>query len=255
MNTFSYVRFCCTILLLCSLTVFAQKTKKVIVDDYDLFAKHEYYVLKKDKTIKHGPYKSTWVNGNPRQAGFYHMGRKDSLWIYYNRLKAIVGSRGYYENGKKVGVWEYFNDKSEIINRYDHSNMFLSYTTFKDTNKTYNIRLKDTLSLQDTIIDVKLDQSPIYLEGEKNKFRTIQDNIVYPQVAIEQNIFGTVHIAFYVTEEGYAVDHEVVKSIGGGCDEEALRVVKLIPDNWAPAIYKGELVQAKVTVYITFVLN
>ena len=237
-----------------SCAAFAQKTKKVVVDDYDLFARHEYYVLKKDKTIKHGPYKSTWVNGIPRQEGFYTFGKKDSLWVYYNR-KAIVASRGYYEDGKKVGVWEYFDDKGNIINRYDHTSRYLSYTTFVDTAKTHLIRLVDSTRMKDSVLDVKLDRAPIYLEGDKNKFRAIQENIKYPLEAIELNIFGTVRIAFYVTADGFAIDHEVIQGIGGGCDEEAMRVVKLIPDEWAPAIYKGYIVEARVVVPITFVLN
>ena len=223
--------------------------KKYIVDDYDLFAKHEYYVLKKDRSVKHGAYKSTWVNGNPRQEGFYYFGEKDSLWIYYNRLKALVASRGYYEKGEKVGIWEYLDDDGKIMNRYDHSFKFLSYTTFQDTVLAHTIRMPDTT------FEVKLDRSPVYLEGERNKFRIIQDNIVYPTTAIQQNVFGTVMVSFYINTEGKAVDYELLKKIGGGCDEEALRVVKLIPNEWVPAVYKDRYVEARIVMPITFQLN
>lgn len=234
---------------------YSQRTKKITVDDYDLFAKHEYYVLRKDKSVKHGPYKSTWVNGNPRQEGFYHMGEKDSLWIYYNRMKPIVGSRGYYRDGKKIGIWEYFDDRGNILNRYDHTERFLSYSTYEDTTKIHGVRISDSLRLNDTIIETKLDFPPVYLEGEKNKFRIIQDNIVYPSSAIRENVFGTVRIEFFITKDGNAVDHKIIKNIGGGCDEEALRVVKLIPNEWSPGILDGKIVEARVIVPITFVLN
>lgn len=243
------------IFVLFSVPSLAQKTKKIKVDDYDLFAKHEYHVLKKDKTIKHGPYKSTWVNGNPRQEGFYHFGKKDSLWTYYNRFKPIVGSRGYYENGSKEEIWEYYDDKGKLMNRYDHSNHFLSYTTFRDTVKKYLIKFRDTIADKDTTRMVKLEQPPLYLEGEKNKFRIIQDNIVYPPEAIELNIFGTVYISFFVNEYGQAIEHSIMQGIGGGCDEEALRVVKLIPNEWAVARFEGSIVSARVIVPITFQLN
>ena len=245
---------CVIFIFLFNLT-FSQRTKKIVVDDYELFAKHEYYVLRKDKTIKHGSYKSVWVNGNPRQEGYYHMGKKDSLWIYYNRMKPVVGSRGYYKEGKKIGIWEYYDDRGNILNRYDHTERFLSYSSYEDTTKVHAIRITDSLSLNDSIIETKLDFPPVYLEGEKNKFRIIQDNIVYPSTAIKDNIFGTVRIAFFVTKEGYAVDHKIIKSIGGGCYEEALRVVKLIPDEWCPGVLDGNIVEARVIVPITFVLN
>ncbi|UKN00169.1 TonB family protein [Paracrocinitomix mangrovi] len=229
--------------------VSAQKTKKVVIEDYDLFARHEYYVLKKDKSIKHGVFKSTWVNGNPRLEGYYKNGKKDSLWTYFHQYKPIVCSRGYYEEDKKIGVWEYFDSKGKIMNRYDHSTHQLSYTTFVDTVKTYELRINDST------FEAKPQQPPIFLEGETVKNRVIQENISYPQEAITNNIFGTVHVSFFVNNEGQATDHQIIKSIGGGCDEEALRVVMLIPDEWAPAIYNGTVVESKVIVLITFVLN
>jgi Gram-negative bacterial TonB protein C-terminal len=243
------------LLIVLSTSVNAQRTKKITVDDYQLFAKHEYYVLKKDKSIKHGSYKSAWINGNPRQEGFYSMGMKDSLWIYYNRSKALVGSRGYYKHGLKVGLWEYFDDLGKIMNQYDHSLRHLNYTTFEDTVKTHYILSSDTIANKDTLLEVTLQRAPIYLEGEKTKFRIIQDNITYPKNAINNNYFGTVKIAFYITLDGRAIQHKVIQSVGGGCDEEALRVVKLIPDEWAPAVYDNKLVVARVIIPITFQLN
>ncbi|MBD3636257.1 MAG: TonB family protein [Crocinitomicaceae bacterium] len=233
----------------------AQRTKRVVVDDYDLFARHEYYVLRKDKSVKHGRYTSVWVNGSPRQEGYYNYGKKDSLWVYYHLMKPIVNSRGLYKDGNKIGVWEYFDDKGKIMNRYDHSLNYLSYTNFVDTAKTHLYRLKDSLGFIDTLIQSKIDRPPIYLVGEQIIFQIIQNHIIYPQKAIGQNIYGTVRIGFFVTADGKAIDHEIIKGIGGGCDEEALRVVKLIPDEWSPAIHKGRIIEARVVIPITFQLN
>jgi protein TonB len=236
-------------LLLISGYCISQKTKKITIDDYELFCKHEYHVLKKDKKIKHGPYKSTWVTGNPREEGYYKLGLKDSIWTYFHPFKPIIAHRGYYEDGKKVGVWEYFDEKENIMHRYNHSNHYLSYTTYKDTSSMNTIREKDST------FEVKLQRPAIYLLGEINKFRIIQDNIKYPQKAIKDNIFGTVMIAFFINQDGKAVDHEIIKSIGGGCDEEALRVVKLIPDEWIPGIYNNKETEVQVIIPITFQLN
>jgi protein TonB len=237
------------ILLLLFTTSYSQKVKKVVVDDYQLFCRHEYYVLKKEKSVKHGAFKSTWVNGNPREEGFYKMGLKDSSWTYFNPFKPFIAKRGRYEEGKKVGIWEYFDDKEVIMHRYDHSKRYLSYSTFKDTIFQHSVRTNDTT------INAKLQRPPIFLPGESAKFRVIQNNIHYPTKAIDLNIYGTVMIAFYINLEGQAIEHEIIKKIGGGCDEEALRVVKLIPNEWIPGIYNNKEVEVRVIVPITFQLN
>jgi len=227
----------------------AQKIKQIIEDDYDLFCRNIYEVLKKDKTVKHGSYKSTYVNGSPRIKGWYTFNQKDSLWTYFNSVKPIMASRGKYKYDIKTGVWDYFDDKEGLRHRYNHSTGVLSFTTFKDTVKTR------TISIEDSIFQDKVSRPPIFLLGDKEKLRIIRNNISYPQTAINQNIFGTVMISFYVNKYGKAVRHEITKSIGGGCDEEALRVVKLIPNEWVPGIYKNALAEMLITVPITFQLN
>jgi protein TonB len=48
-----------------------------------------------------------------------------------------------------------------------------------------------------------------------------------------------------VGKDGITYGHKVVKGIGHGCDEEALRVVQEIPDNWLPGILNGEAVSVQ----------
>lgn len=226
-----------------------QKLKDVVEEDYELFCRNEFTVLKKNKTIKHGTYKSTYVNGNPRLEGYYKNGNKDSLWIYFDPSKPIIASRGYYKDGKKTGTWQYFDDKEQPMHLYNHSTGVLNFTTFEDTNKTHFVRLNDS------IIETKVNRPAFFLLGEKHKMRIVRDNIVYPQTAINDNIFGTVIVSFFVNKYGEAIDHAISQSIGGGCDEEALRVVKLLPHEWVPGIYKNALCDLQVFIPITFQLN
>lgn len=227
----------------------AQKLKKIKVDDYDCFCKREYTVLKKQTEIKHGRYRVTHVEGYPISDGYYKMDKKDSLWTYYNRHKATISSQGYYTNDTKVGVWKYFNTKDELQHAFNHSTKALHYTTFIDTVMFRSIVLKDT------IIQDKVDRAPIFLLGKSVQNRIIGENISYPQEAIAKNIFGTVNVFFVIDEFGEAKDHHVKDTLGGGCDQEALRVVKLIPDEWVPAVYKGKLAECEISIPITFVLN
>lgn len=244
------MRFISFLLLLSLASIsFSQKLKDVVEEDYDLFCRNEYTVLKKDKTVKHGTYKSTYVSGNPRVEGYYSFGKKDSLWIYFNPFKPIVSSRGHYKDDNKVGVWQYFDDKEQPMHLYNHSTGVLNFTTYTDTNKTHILRINDSL------VETKVARPAFFLLGEKHKMRIVRDNIVYPKSAIEDNIFGTVIVSFFVDKYGIAKDHFISKSIGGGCDEEALRVVKLLPNEWVPAIYNNALAEAQVSVLITFQLN
>lgn len=237
------------LLLILTCSAFSQKLKDVVEEDYDLFCRNEFTVLKKDKSVKHGVYKSIYVNGNPRLEGFYKFGSKDSLWVYFDPFKPVIAARGNYKENKKVGVWQYFDDKEQPMHLYNHSTGVLNFTTYVDTNKTHFVRLNDS------IIETKVNRPPFYLLGEKNKMRIVRDNIVYPQTAINDNIYGTVIVSFFINKYGVAIDHEISQSIGGGCDEEAMRVVKLLPNEWVPGIYKNALCDVQVFIPITFQLN
>jgi TonB family protein len=73
----------------------------------------------------------------------------------------------------------------------------------------------------------------------KALLKFIYDRIEYPSAATKQGIEGVVVIRFIVQTDGTLTDHEIVRDIGGGCGEEALRVIKLMP-RWMPAIdHKG----------------
>lgn len=62
---------------------------------------------------------------------------------------------------------------------------------------------------------------------------------MYPQQATENGIQGTVYVSFVVDSKGNVTDVKVLREIGGGCDEEALRVVKMMPQ-WHPGKQKRE---------------
>ena len=59
-------------------------------------------------------------------------------------------------------------------------------------------------------------------------------------------------IGFVVDKQGKASAHRVLRSIGGGCDQEALRVAKTIPDEWIPAQIGGKDVAVEYELTLTF---
>ena len=82
----------------------------------------------------------------------------------------------------------------------------------------------------------------------------LQKNLRYPDLAKENNIQGRVTLRFVVDEEGNVSDVNVVKGIGGGCDEEAKRVVMKMP-KWKPGKQNGKAVKVYYTLPISFRLE
>jgi len=88
--------------------------------------------------------------------------------------------------------------------------------------------------------------------GDLNSF--LVKNLHYPANAIKKNIEGKVILKFIVNEDGSISDVTVVKGIGGGCDEEAKRVVQLMP-NWKPGSQNGKYVKVFFTLPVHFKLD
>jgi periplasmic protein TonB len=82
-------------------------------------------------------------------------------------------------------------------------------------------------------------------------YNFITDNIRYPIEAQRNYISGRVFVKFVVEKDGSIGDVEVKKSLGYGCDEEAVRVVKLMP-KWNPGSQNGKLVRVYYNMPILF---
>jgi TonB family protein len=82
----------------------------------------------------------------------------------------------------------------------------------------------------------------------------LQRNLRYPAAAQRANVGGKVYVQFVVNTDGTIEDLEVLKSVGFGCDEEAMRIIKAVP-RWTPGKQSGRIVRSRFTQPITFVLS
>jgi len=98
-----------------------------------------------------------------------------------------------------------------------------------------------------------VEEYPEFPGGDKALREYILNNIKYPEVARTSGITGTVYVQFVVEKDGSISDVKVVRGIGGGCDEEAVRVVKSMP-RWKPGKQKGQPVRVYFTLPIEFKL-
>ncbi len=89
--------------------------------------------------------------------------------------------------------------------------------------------------------------------GNATLMKYIAKNIKYPAKAMEMGTTGRVIVSFVVNKEGEVVSPEVMKGIGDGCDEEAIRVIKSLP-KWKPGKQNGRAASVKFTVPINFKL-
>lgn len=205
-------------------SLFAQ-TKQITKFDQVSSLNERYDVLLSDTNIRDGEY--ALLSSKLIRKGYYKNNRRDSIWtsytynrepqvIYdYTNMKLIDYKQSHWDNSK--------NGKYAVINGTD--------TTRK-----------------------KLDQPPIYLDGDEKISQVAVINTRYPGVALEKNIQGKVIIAFTVDTDGRVSNYKITKRIGGGCDEEALRVIKLINGDWLPGMLNGSPVKVEFEMPFKFAL-
>jgi protein TonB len=96
--------------------------------------------------------------------------------------------------------------------------------------------------------DYKLSPTPA-----KGYEEAIEKRIQYPEMARKAGIEGRVYLAVDVNSEGKVIGTHVLRGIGGGCNEEAERVVSTAEFN--PAVKNGRAVCSQDTMRVTFRLN
>ncbi|WNJ16891.1 TonB family protein [Pontibacter sp. G13] len=94
---------------------------------------------------------------------------------------------------------------------------------------------------------------PSFQGGVKALNKYIRQNLNYPEDARSQYVEGKVVVQFVVHQDGSVSDFKIIKGIGSGCDQEAVRVLKGMP-NWVPGIENGRAVPAYYVLPITFKL-
>lgn len=95
------------------------------------------------------------------------------------------------------------------------------------------------------------EHMPQFAGGESAMIEFLRRNMRYPAIALREQIEGKVFVSFTVSALGEIVDVHVIKGLGYGTDEEAMRVVKKMPA-WEPGAQNGHPVAVRYTLPITF---
>jgi TonB family protein len=165
-----------------------------------------------------GRFYATDDTGRLEEEGAYASGAKEGKWLdYYENGK--VKHEEMYQAGELV-QGTYFNEKGESFtyNAYDYEAM------------------------------------PEYPGGMPALSNFLRSQLKYPKEAKKRNIGGTVFVGFVVDNTGQVKDVKVVKGIGFGCDEEAVRVVAAFPP-WNPGRQRGQAVSVRYALPIRFLMQ
>lgn len=108
-------------------------------------------------------------------------------------------------------------------------------------------------SIQEEVYTV-VEQSPSFPGGDEGRITFLQENINYPKKAKKKGIQGTVYVTFVIEKDGSITDVRLLRGIGGGCDEEVIRVVKKMP-KWNPGKQRGKHVRVQFNMPVKFTIT
>ncbi len=163
--------------------------------------------------------------------------------------KVNIGSKNI--DGDTTGnVFNYDMGDVEII--FDEASKG-SKIENKDTDKT-NLTVKNQEAVKEEEIYGFVQKKPEFPGGESAMLSFIYANISYPKIARENGIMGMVVIRFVVEKDGLITNMEALKDIGGGCAEEAMRVIRTMP-KWNPGEQNGNSVRVSFVLPVKFELT
>jgi len=118
------------------------------------------------------------------------------------------------------------------------------------TSHLYPYEPMDTSGILYLYRNLETAPHPVFTSDKISLAGFIAANLVYPEAAIKQNLSGVVKIGFIVEPHGRISNPRILNSVGGGCNEEALRVVKLL--KWMPGTVNRLAVRTRMSISINF---
>jgi TonB family protein len=155
----------------------------------------------------------------------------DGAWIVFNSDFSKIVEKGGVHNGHRDSTWVRLTSDGQYV-------PFPAQGIDRSGSKIFT----------------SVQQVPEFPGGIEAMYRFLSKNLVYPSWAKSNNFQGRVIISFVVEKDGTLTDMKIYKGIGGGFDEEALRVMRLSP-LWKPGIQNGHPVRVAYSVPINFTLS
>ena len=228
----------------------------VIGDNNKTYLPIQYdYILPLYHKAKKGPLR---VTKNGKQALYTLQGKALTGFAY--DLIEIQHKRDLPIPAKKGALYGYINQEGKqlIPFRYSEASSFYkNKAKVKLKGKPYDMDVSGQLrppTVDNEMIYTMVDEPAIPRGGIRGLYKSIVKTLKYPELAKEKKIEGRVIIEFVIEKDGSLTNLRLIKRIGGGCDEEAMRAVKSVP-KWQPAKHRGLPVRTKRRIPVMFKLH
>lgn len=208
---------------------------------------------------------------------YYMSGKINSKWSYTSLSDSIINKYEiWYENGNYKRIFTLISD----INQKKLNKFFTTGKNpywFYHMNRYYNGELKtywengqikrhnvfsdskkligSTWNFEGTVTKYySYSIAPEFPGGDLELRNFISNTVKYPELAKEYGIQGIVYVSFVVDTNGKVKNIEITKSVAKILDDEAIRIINLLPD-WNPGVQDDEKVKVSFTVPINFQIN
>lgn len=152
----------------------------------------------------------------------------------YEESSKLLSEKGNYKNGYKDGQWTGSEPNITFVETYKNGTLAFGESTNADgTKNQYDFLMK----------------KPEPKKGMNDFYKFIGNNFNTSDEAYKKKIAGRIIIGFIVEKDGQIVETKVVKSLGYGLDEEAIRVL-LAYEKWEPAVQRGRNVRCSFQIPI-----
>ncbi|PZF73343.1 energy transducer TonB [Taibaiella soli] len=197
-------------------------------------------VIRDSEKINDGDAVSYYENGRKKNEGVYLMGQMTGDWKFYYET-GTLREEGHYANDSLNGRLHtyYKNGKLKREEDFEHG-VSLGGKCFDESGK------------QIPFFPYRV--WPEFPGGLPALYQFLGQNIRYPEKARSKNIEGKVIVRFVVTRDGSLDDFHILQHVRYGCDEEVIRVMKLMP-KWKPGEQEGEKVDVFYKLPVSFRLE
>lgn len=139
---------------------------------------------------------------------------------------------------------------TEIV---DENDVALPASAFSGESPAVAVPAESSIGGEAEIFMV-VEEMPSFPGGDLALIRFLKAELHYPSLALESKIEGVVVVQFIIDEQGNITQPTILRGIGGGCDEEALRVVQRMP-RWSPGKQRSRAVKVRFNLPVRFQLK
>ena len=162
---------------------------------------------------------------------------KAFTWYDNGKKKSEINYKYGYMDGKVLTYWD--NGEIKRNDFYKEGNFVKGNCFTQDGRDTTYYAF---------------EMMPQFPGGESELFKFLRENVKYPRKARDNGISGRVYVSYIIDKDGSLRDIKIIKGISQEIDEEAMRVIKLMP-KWIPGMQDGIAVQVQYNIPINFKLD